>query len=237
MRRAYVLSLSLVLLVGIAGRGEASTITIFPFYSASGNYCPDGFGGIPPPPSCVSFSQSGYYSPVGFTHPSPPPGGNYSVGAGGTINPDGSGFLNSGVSVIFGFGGGQASARMAFNISEPSQIDLTCSASAFGFGTGWSGLTNRTTGQSLLSCFASFQPPVMKSGSFLLNNTDTYELFTQAILNTNDAVSGRLNFNIAGVTDVNVVVPDQASALYLLGIGLTSLVLVRNGFRAVWQRD
>jgi hypothetical protein len=68
--------------------------------------------------------------------------------------------------------------------------------------------------------------PVSVSGSFLLDNTHTYELSTFTALNSNDGESARLDFDIPGVTAVNIFVPEP-SVIYLLGIGLTSLRLVR----------
>jgi hypothetical protein len=221
MSRVYALSLSLVLLVGIAGRAEAATVNVFPFFTASGGFCPPGadflYGG------CIRYNQSGY-SPVGFSQQFGM--ASFSVGASGSF-----GFLESHVSILFldlG-GGGQARGRIVFNISEPAQINLFCSAHAGGFGNAGGGLTNLTTGQSLFGCFAAHNP-VSASGSFILNNTDTYEVFTQASLSGTDAVFGHLNFGIPGVTQVNVFVPEP-SAFYLLGMGLTSLGLIRSRMR------
>jgi hypothetical protein len=219
-----MLSLVLVLLVGIAGRAEASVINMRPFYSISGLACPLGSGGFGSP-SCVSYSGEGY-SPISFDQEFPPFGPErafISVGAGGAINPNGQGSVRTGESIFFvDFGSGGATTRIDFNISEPSEIDMTCSAFAR-FAIAQANLKDVTTGQSLFGCSTGFDS-VTVSGSALLNATDTYELFSETD-GFDPGGGANLGFDIPGVTEVNIL--PEPSAIYLLGIALTSLGLVR----------
>jgi hypothetical protein len=231
-----MLSLLLVLLVGIAGRAEASVINVRPFFSVS------AFGPAPNCPfvSCLLFNEVGY-TPIGFRQDFPPEGFNprfIAASASGQIDSTGHGSLQSGSVAALGASFADATASLRFTISDPAEIDLTCSANALGIAMAFADLFDLTTNQTLLECFQidGSLTPVTGSGSFLLNNTDLYELYTDANQN-DDAAFASLNFNIPGVTEVNVFVPEP-SAIYLLGISLIALAFVpKRCNKSKWKRS
>jgi hypothetical protein len=215
MRKVCVLSLLLVLLV--ADRAEAATITLLSqSYSIGGNIC-KGFPLIPP---CASVPTQSSSSPPLSGSASIPDGSVYVSTNGGTDLS--SGFLDSAAGYLpvpsLLDGGAGATAIMDFRVNETAEIVLNCTITDT-FGGGSVGLRDLTT-DFLFLCFTGFGGSITKSGSFLLNTTDTYELTARSAVNAPDNAHAHVNFQV----------PDPPT-FCLLGVALISLSFVCNRLR------